>query len=213
MAFNILDNKKTRDLAALESLPYDQSIKGGQAGSKSDTFRNRKYKHEYAHRNPGSPEGRIANRFDLLDTTMACRRSRGRPDNFAYIENIRKVITFLKRFPDHSIPELIEAVRINVSCVGCGSCSCFCNLTLLCVYGIFVLRGVQLGLSDSMLAIACVWSPDVPSRATHSATGGNIGAAYVGTIAVIAGNVVNFVEASLKRKGWQSYMLDAGNQG
>ncbi|RYP41547.1 hypothetical protein DL768_010463 [Monosporascus sp. mg162] len=75
-AFSILDNGKTRDLATFESLPYSQSINGGvwylailkdtaapewyklytgQAGSKSDTFRNRKYKHEYAHRNPGSP--------------------------------------------------------------------------------------------------------------------------------------------------------------
>ncbi|RYP31790.1 hypothetical protein DL766_004239 [Monosporascus sp. MC13-8B] len=68
----------------------------------------------------------------------------------------------------------------------------FCNLVLSCVYGIFVLRGVQTGLSDSTLPIACVWSPYVSSEATHSAAGGDIGTAYVGTIAVIAGNDVIF---------------------
>ena len=66
----------------------------------------------------------------------------------------------------------------------------FGNLALSCVYGVFVLRGVQTSLSDSTLPIACVWSPDVPPDA--KTTGPNVGTSYVGTIAVIAGNVVVF---------------------
>ncbi|RYP50447.1 hypothetical protein DL768_004039 [Monosporascus sp. mg162] len=42
-------------------VPYDRlrDDHTGQAGSKSDTFRNRKYKHEYTNRNPGSPQRRL----------------------------------------------------------------------------------------------------------------------------------------------------------
>lgn len=72
----------------------------------------------------------------------------------------------------------------------------FGNLALSCVYGVFVLRGVQTGLSDSTLPVACVWRSDLgdlPAGAAAAANlGGNVGASYVGTIAVIAGNVIVF---------------------
>ncbi len=72
----------------------------------------------------------------------------------------------------------------------------FGNLVLSCVYGVFVLRGVQTGLSDSTLPVACVWSADVAAGAASPVTGGSVGASYVGTIAVVAGNVIIFALAT-----------------
>lgn len=66
----------------------------------------------------------------------------------------------------------------------------FVNLALSCVSGVFVLEAVAKGLDDKTLPIACVWETDgngAPSTA---------GLSYVGTIAVIAGNVVVFVLAT-----------------
>ena len=69
------------------------------------------------------------------------------------------------------------------------------NLALSCAYGIYVLRGVQTGLSDSTLPVACVWSPEVPEDA-RKGSGGNLAASYAGTIAVIAGNIAVFTLAT-----------------
>ncbi|KAK7421689.1 hypothetical protein QQZ08_009863 [Neonectria magnoliae] len=62
----------------------------------------------------------------------------------------------------------------------------FVNLALSCVSGVFVLEAVSKGLDDKTLPIACVWQikgNGAPSTA---------GLSFVGTIAVIAGNVVIF---------------------
>ena len=69
------------------------------------------------------------------------------------------------------------------------------NLALSCAYGVYVLRGVQTGLSDSTLPVACVWSPDVPPEAARQ-DADNIAASYAGTIAVIVGNVAVFALAT-----------------
>jgi hypothetical protein len=69
----------------------------------------------------------------------------------------------------------------------------FVNLVLSCVYGIFVLRAVQNGLTDKTFPIACVWDAQLTQNAE---AGGNLGASYVGTIATITGNVVVFALAT-----------------
>lgn len=67
------------------------------------------------------------------------------------------------------------------------------NLALSCISGVFVLQVVSKGLSFSTLPVACVWDGD----ATFAKPPGADGAlSYVGTIAVIAGNVVLFVLAT-----------------
>lgn len=66
----------------------------------------------------------------------------------------------------------------------------FANLVLSCVFGIYILQAVQMNLNDSTLPIACVWDPTIEADATGPA--GNVGVSFVGTIAVIAGNVIVF---------------------
>lgn len=62
------------------------------------------------------------------------------------------------------------------------------NLALSCVYGVFVLRAVSVGLDASTLPVECVWRPD----AAGSGSGTNVGVSFAGTIAVIAGNCATF---------------------
>ncbi|KAI1471447.1 uncharacterized protein F4812DRAFT_467523 [Daldinia caldariorum] len=62
------------------------------------------------------------------------------------------------------------------------------NLVLSSTYGVFVLRAVQRGISDSTLPVECAWraeTRDGPAAA-------NAGVSYVGTGAVLVGNVVIF---------------------
>lgn len=73
----------------------------------------------------------------------------------------------------------------------------FVNLALSCVSGIFVLQAVSKGLSFSTLPIACVWQGGggaggfgKPPTAAEGVL------SYVGTVAVIAGNVIIFVLAT-----------------
>ncbi|KAI1083995.1 hypothetical protein F5B20DRAFT_526257 [Whalleya microplaca] len=70
----------------------------------------------------------------------------------------------------------------------------FVNLVLSCVYGIFILKSVQRNLNDKTFPITCAWqngdNPDAASSPGGSAP--NLGVSYLGTIAVIAGNVVIF---------------------
>ncbi|KAL0934737.1 uncharacterized protein CTRU02_209328 [Colletotrichum truncatum] len=66
----------------------------------------------------------------------------------------------------------------------------FVNLVFNCVYGVFILQGVSIGMQDSKLPVACVWK--VSNEGLRSMTG----LSYVGTILVIAGNVLVFSFAS-----------------
>lgn len=67
----------------------------------------------------------------------------------------------------------------------------FVNLVLSCVYGIFILKAVQGGITDEMIPISCVWDSDSVQGPRE-----NTGLAFAGTIAVIAGNVVIFALAT-----------------
>lgn len=69
----------------------------------------------------------------------------------------------------------------------------FVNLALSCISGVFVLQVVSKGMSFSTLPIACVWDGDAEFGKPPGA-GGVL--SYVGTIAVIAGNVIIFVLAT-----------------
>lgn len=66
----------------------------------------------------------------------------------------------------------------------------FVNLSLSCVSGIFVLQAVAKGLDEDTLPIGCVW------EVGGSGAPANAGLSYVGTIAVIAGNVIIFILAT-----------------
>ncbi|KAI1388239.1 uncharacterized protein F4822DRAFT_239602 [Hypoxylon trugodes] len=66
------------------------------------------------------------------------------------------------------------------------------NLVLSCVYGVYILRGVQRGLSDETFPITCVWQDSTPNGPAPS----NEGISFAGTIAVVAGNVVIFALAT-----------------
>ncbi|KAH7000031.1 hypothetical protein EDB80DRAFT_896499 [Ilyonectria destructans] len=66
----------------------------------------------------------------------------------------------------------------------------FVNLALSCISGVFVLEAVSKGLDDKTLPIACVWQ--VKGNGAPSTAG----LSFVGTIAVIAGNVVIFALAT-----------------
>ncbi|KAF9876944.1 hypothetical protein CkaCkLH20_05790 [Colletotrichum karsti] len=66
----------------------------------------------------------------------------------------------------------------------------FVNLVFNVVYGVFILQGVSKGMQDSKLPVACVFKID------HEGSGSMTGLSYVGTILVIAGNVVVFSLAS-----------------
>lgn len=67
----------------------------------------------------------------------------------------------------------------------------FVNLALSSVSGVFVLQAVAKGLDDETLPIACVWDDGAGKKAPSTA-----GLSYVGTVAVIAGNVVVFIFAT-----------------
>ncbi|KAI0539333.1 hypothetical protein GGR58DRAFT_464686 [Xylaria digitata] len=69
----------------------------------------------------------------------------------------------------------------------------FVNLVLSSLYGIFILKAVHNGINDSTFPIACVWEK---TDGTGQASTGNSALSYIGTIVVIAGNVVVFVLAT-----------------
>ncbi|KAI1330719.1 hypothetical protein F5Y16DRAFT_362472 [Xylariaceae sp. FL0255] len=66
----------------------------------------------------------------------------------------------------------------------------FINLVLSATYGIFILRGVEDGIDSSTLPIACVLQPD--ARFSSGMSSGNKILSTIGTIVVIAGNVIVF---------------------
>jgi hypothetical protein len=65
----------------------------------------------------------------------------------------------------------------------------FANLMLSCVYGVYVLQAKIKGL-DPILPISCAWKVGSSGAATE------VGSAFVGTIATIAGNVIVFTLAT-----------------
>ncbi|KAI0389385.1 hypothetical protein F5Y17DRAFT_125128 [Xylariaceae sp. FL0594] len=69
----------------------------------------------------------------------------------------------------------------------------FVNLVLSSLYGVFILEAVRGGINDSTLPIACVWEQTTEGGQTST---GNSVLSFVGTIVVIAGNVVVFVLAT-----------------
>ncbi|KAJ4163680.1 hypothetical protein LMH87_005391 [Akanthomyces muscarius] len=68
------------------------------------------------------------------------------------------------------------------------------NLALSCISGVFVLQVVSKNMSFSTLPVACVWDGDATPFAKPPGADGVL--SYVGTIAVIAGNVVIFALAT-----------------
>ncbi|KAJ6786297.1 hypothetical protein PWT90_10625 [Aphanocladium album] len=71
----------------------------------------------------------------------------------------------------------------------------FVNLALSCVSGIFVLQLVSKGMTFSTLPVACVWDGGAADFGKPPSAGSDV-LSYIGTIAVIAGNVVIFVLAT-----------------
>ncbi len=69
----------------------------------------------------------------------------------------------------------------------------FVNLVLSSLYGIFILKAVQNRINDSTFPVACVWEK---TDGTSQTSAGNSALSYIGTIVVIAGNVVVFVLAT-----------------
>ncbi|KAI0972934.1 hypothetical protein F4678DRAFT_478184 [Xylaria arbuscula] len=69
----------------------------------------------------------------------------------------------------------------------------FVNLALSSLYGIFILKAVQNGINDSTFPIACVWQK---TDGTGQAATGNRAVSFVGTVVVLAGNVIVFVLAT-----------------
>ncbi|KAI1272640.1 hypothetical protein F5Y07DRAFT_379386 [Xylaria sp. FL0933] len=69
----------------------------------------------------------------------------------------------------------------------------FVNLVLSSLYGVYILRAVQVGINDSTFPIACIWAK---TDGTGQASTGNSGLSFFGTIVVIAGNVIVFVLAT-----------------
>ncbi|KAF3070911.1 hypothetical protein GL218_00821 [Daldinia childiae] len=65
------------------------------------------------------------------------------------------------------------------------------NLVLSCTYGIFILRAVQRGINDATFPVECAWRPETQD----GPAAGNAAVSYVGTGAVIAGNVAIFALA------------------
>ncbi|KAI8961077.1 hypothetical protein F5Y11DRAFT_242548 [Daldinia sp. FL1419] len=65
------------------------------------------------------------------------------------------------------------------------------NLVLSCIYGVFILRAVQRGISDATFPIECAWRPETQNGPPAS----NAAVSYIGTGVVILGNVVIFVLA------------------
>ncbi|CAJ2511277.1 Uu.00g069020.m01.CDS01 [Anthostomella pinea] len=74
----------------------------------------------------------------------------------------------------------------------------FVNLALSCVYGVFILEAVTHKINDSTFPIACVWQDvgDNPSANSGGGGGVNVSLSFVGTIVVIAGNVIVFALAT-----------------
>lgn len=77
----------------------------------------------------------------------------------------------------------------------------FVNLVLSCVYGIFILEAVRDNLNTKTLPISCVWQS---GDSLVSGSASNTGVSFVGTIAVIAGNVIVF--------GLSTWYLHSRNQ-
>ncbi|GAP85515.1 hypothetical protein SAMD00023353_1302350 [Rosellinia necatrix] len=69
----------------------------------------------------------------------------------------------------------------------------FVNLVLSSLYGIFILKAVGDGINDSTFPIACVWET---TDGTGQRSEDNHALSFIGTIVVIAGNVVVFVLAT-----------------
>lgn len=63
------------------------------------------------------------------------------------------------------------------------------NLVLGCVFGISMLRVVQTGLENSTLPTVCAW--DMQGEASR-----NTGISFIGTIAVMCGNLIVFIAAT-----------------
>lgn len=93
------------------------------------------------------------------------------------------------------------------------------NLALSCVSGVFTLQVVSRGMAFSTLPVACAW--DGGGQTTTTTFGKPPGGAkdalsYVGTIAVITGNVVVFVLATwylhsrAQQKAWYKTVQVAG---
>ncbi|KAJ2896462.1 hypothetical protein MKZ38_005550 [Zalerion maritima] len=70
----------------------------------------------------------------------------------------------------------------------------FVNLALSCICGVFILRAVTEGLTRTTLPIACALQDGVEGDEEDG--GENVGLAFAGTIAVIAGNCVVFFFAT-----------------
>ncbi|KAI1780413.1 hypothetical protein F4818DRAFT_395644 [Hypoxylon cercidicola] len=68
----------------------------------------------------------------------------------------------------------------------------FANLVFSCVYGVYVLQAVRRGLNNATFPVACAWRPETPDGPPPA----DSALSYVGTIAVIVGNVVIFALAT-----------------
>ncbi|KAI6088927.1 hypothetical protein F4821DRAFT_268616 [Hypoxylon rubiginosum] len=68
----------------------------------------------------------------------------------------------------------------------------FVNLVLSCVYGVYILQAVRQGLSNETFAVSCAWDSETPNGPTPN----DSTLSYIGTVAVIAGNVVIFALAT-----------------
>ncbi|KAI0182020.1 hypothetical protein GGR52DRAFT_527122 [Hypoxylon sp. FL1284] len=66
------------------------------------------------------------------------------------------------------------------------------NLALSCAYAVYVLQAVRRGLGDEAFPVACAWRPETPDGPPPS----DRAISYVGTVAVLVGNVAIFVLAS-----------------
>lgn len=69
----------------------------------------------------------------------------------------------------------------------------FVNLALSCVGGVFVLQVVSKGMTTSTLPVGCIWDGAADFGKPPGASGA---LSYIGTIAVIAGNLVIFALAT-----------------
>lgn len=65
------------------------------------------------------------------------------------------------------------------------------NLVLGCVFGVCMLRVVQKGLENSTLPTSCAWTLE-----EKAGSSGNVGVSFLGTIAVICGNVIVFIAST-----------------
>ncbi|KAJ2970679.1 hypothetical protein NUW58_g9622 [Xylaria curta] len=63
----------------------------------------------------------------------------------------------------------------------------FVNLVLSSLYGIYILEAVNDGINDSTFPIACAWKE---TDGTGQPSTGNKALSYIGTIAVLAGNIL-----------------------